>query len=66
MGGTLAYGYDGQYPDDVERLRLVDTGPGPKPTDVGASAAGPRAGGAPALPSGPFEAAVRTRLGSKD
>ena len=56
MGGTLAYYYASLYPDDVERLILVDTGPGEKPPEAGTPAAptGPRAGGPPPVPSGPF------------
>jgi pimeloyl-ACP methyl ester carboxylesterase len=56
MGGTLAYYYASLYPDDVNRLILVDTGPGEKPAEAGAPAGpnGPRAGGPPPMPTGPF------------
>jgi pimeloyl-ACP methyl ester carboxylesterase len=57
MGGSLAYYYASLYPDDVDRLILVDTGPGEKPPEAGALVAstGPRPGGPPPLPAGgPF------------
>ena len=59
MGGTLAYSYASVHPEVVERLIVVDTGPGEKP---GAAASGPPAGppngpprsGPPMPPMGPF------------
>jgi pimeloyl-ACP methyl ester carboxylesterase len=60
MGGTLAYMYAGQYPDNVERLILVDTGPGEKPSDAGPppnASASPRRPGPPPIPPGPFTSA---------
>jgi esterase len=53
MGGTLAYFYASLYPDDVDRLILVDTGPGEKPPEPGAPA-GTRPGGPPPVAAGPF------------
>jgi pimeloyl-ACP methyl ester carboxylesterase len=56
MGGTLAYMYAGLHPENVERLILVDTGPGEKPTDQPPPTAppAPRRGGPPPMPAGPF------------
>jgi pimeloyl-ACP methyl ester carboxylesterase len=56
MGGTLAYTYASLYPEDVERLILVDTGPGEKPLEPGAPTvqSGPPRGGPPPVPAGPF------------
>ena len=56
MGETLAYYYASLYPDDVDRLILVDTGPGEKPPEAGAPGGptGSRPGGPPPVPSGPF------------
>jgi esterase len=56
MGGTLAYFYASLYPEDVDRLILVDTGPGEKPPEAGAPAtpAGARPGGPPPVAAGPF------------
>ena len=56
MGGTLAYFYASLYPEDVDRLILVDTGPGEKPPEAGAPAAsaGARLGGPPPVAAGPF------------
>ncbi len=53
MGGTLAYFYASLYPEDVDRLILIDTGPGEKPPQAGAPAGG-RAGGPPPVATGPF------------
>jgi esterase len=58
MGGTLAYMYAGLYPDLVERLITVDTGPGEPPPAIppnGAPAARPA--GPPPQPPGPFKSA---------
>jgi pimeloyl-ACP methyl ester carboxylesterase len=56
MGGTLAYTFASLYPDSVDRLILADTGPGEKPPEAGAQAEriGPRPGGPPPMPAGPF------------
>jgi pimeloyl-ACP methyl ester carboxylesterase len=56
MGGTLAYFYASLYPQDVDRLILIDTGPGEKPPEPGAPA-GARTGGPPAVAAGPFTSA---------
>lgn len=52
MGGTLAFMYAGMHPRDVDRLILLDTGPGERPGTAGA-------GGPPVMPApnppGPFE-----------
>lgn len=55
MGGTLGFIYAALHPDQVERLILVDTGPGEKP-DPGAAApsGGARPSGPPPIPPGPF------------
>jgi len=59
MGGTLAYMYAGMHPENVERLILVDTGPGEKVTNEPAqnSTPSPRRGGPPPVPAGPFSSA---------
>jgi pimeloyl-ACP methyl ester carboxylesterase len=56
MGGTLAYMYAGLHPENVERLILVDTGPGEKPSDQPPTnpPSTPRRGGPPPMPAGPF------------
>jgi esterase len=59
MGGTVAMAYASVYPQMVERLILVDTGPGPAP-----SASGPPMGAPPMpppLPSGPFRSPADAR-----
>jgi pimeloyl-ACP methyl ester carboxylesterase len=52
MGGSTAFMYAATYPDDVDRLVLVDTGPGPRPVE-GAPPMRPPA--PPPVPSGPFD-----------
>jgi esterase len=64
MGGSIAIGYASTHPEMVERLIVVDTGPGPKPTDVrspsspasssAAPPSGPRPAGPVPVPPGPF------------
>lgn len=56
MGGTLAYSYASLHPQDVDRLIVVDTGPGEKPAEAGTpvAPAGARAGGPPPVAAGPF------------
>ncbi len=55
MGGTLAYSYASLYPEEVDRLIVVDTGPGEKPPEAGAPAApAGRQGGPPPVAAGPF------------
>jgi len=58
MGGTLAYYYASLYPDEVDRLIVVEAGPtGEKPPEAGAPVAptgSPRLGGPPPVPTGPF------------
>lgn len=63
MGGTLAYAFASLHPELVERLILVDTGPGEKPDSAATSGPvgpgagpppGPPRGGPPPLPPGPF------------
>lgn len=53
MGATLAYSYASLFPQDVDRLIVVDTGPGEKPTEAGAPS-GARPSGPPPVPAGPF------------
>lgn len=59
MGGTLAFSYAALHPGSVERLIVVDTGPGEKPGSAKppAPSAGARTGGPPPLPPGPFSSA---------
>lgn len=52
MGATLAFVYAGTHPHDVDRLILLDTGPGERP---GSSGAGGPPSGPPPIPPGPFE-----------
>ena len=64
MGGTLAYAFASLHPEVVERLILVDTGPGEKPDEAGAATGaggtasgpppGPPRGGPPPVSPGPF------------
>ena len=76
MGGTVAMAYAATHPGRVERLILVDTGPGPDPNappppttppppgappgGVPAGAA-PRPPGPPPIPAGPFASAEDAR-----
>ena len=55
MGATVAMAYASSHPDLLERLVLVDTGPGPRPS-ADARPAAPSGGrpGPPPLPPGPF------------
>jgi pimeloyl-ACP methyl ester carboxylesterase len=48
--------YAGLHPENVERLILVDTGPGEKPSDQPppTPSPAPRRGGPPPIPAGPF------------
>jgi pimeloyl-ACP methyl ester carboxylesterase len=64
MGGSVAIAYAAMHPEMVERLILVDTGPGPDPTAPTPPGPPPGAArpGPPPIPAGPFashEDAVR-------
>ncbi len=54
MGGTLAYMYAGLHPENVDRLILADTGPGPA-KESGPSQSPPPRRGPPPIPTGPFK-----------
>ncbi len=54
LGGTSAMAYVSAYPANIDRLILVDTGPGPKPGTQRPLPPAGRPSGPPQIPAGPF------------
>jgi pimeloyl-ACP methyl ester carboxylesterase len=54
MGASVAMAFTAQHPDRVDRLILVDTGPGPRPEAASTMGPPPAMGRPPMPPVGPF------------